>query len=361
MRAELEIERDGNLRAVSVDAGSLEQVTAGMMALPLELLSYGDPLPADSYVPTFEGEPRTLSMIRLAPADHSVPPAVMQRLSAAGLDVIYVPRGELGTMVDYLGDKMARRIADPAASDTTKAKLLYNHAVLIVDQAMTSERMGHNLDQGRNFVENLLQFLRTSPSAMQALASMLALDYTLYTHSVNTCLLTTSLMRFLGKDDRTATELGVGALYHDIGKSRLPRELLCKPGPLSSEEWRTMRQHPSRGAEILGRHPEFPKQALNMVAQHHENLDGTGYPHQLTAEQIGFEGRIMRIVDTYDAITSTRCYQDGVMAADGIRIMQMEMAGQVDRALFVRFIRFLGLISAGRRQVVNEAYAWTLD
>ena len=101
-----------------------------------------------------------------------------------------------------------------------------------------------------------------------------------------------------------------GSLLHDVGKIRTPDAVLCKPGQLTADEWKIMREHPVTGATML-RALGYPGDVCLLVEQHHERYDGTGYPFGLAGKSISIGARIFAIADTFDAIVSNRCYRAG--------------------------------------------------
>ena len=108
--------------------------------------------------------------------------------------------------------------------------------------------------------------------------------------------------------------LKFGSLLHDIGKLRTRDAVLCKPAKLNSDEWEEMRRHPVDGATIL-RSLNFPESICLIVEQHHEWIDGTGYPFGLKENEISFGARVFAVADTFDAITRDRCYRQGAAVA----------------------------------------------
>ncbi len=126
-------------------------------------------------------------------------------------------------------------------------------------------------------------------------------------HSRRLARLTLALSRKLGWPEEDVLRAGAGALLHDIGKTRIPREILNKKGPLDAEERTVIRSHPVHGGRMLKNHPTFDRLGL-LVEQHHERWDGSGYPLGLSGEGIEKEALLIGLVDSYDAMTDQRHY-----------------------------------------------------
>ncbi len=333
------------LRVVDIPPDDFERAVKDVVPLPLPLVQAGRPLPMDLFLPRIKGEGGGVEMVRFLAAGRAPTQRMLKLVREAGLDTFYCHRTQLDNLIDFMGQETSRRLADHATPPQIKAKLLYDQASLIVEQAMTEVRLGPNLEHGRQYVESVAEYVQSSPQALESLAEMLVMDYSLYTHSVNVCLLSTAFAAFQGMPGNQVHDLGVGALYHDIGKRGIPEGILKKPGPLNDEEWKVMRDHPREGFELLRPHAAFPPEGLRVVFLHHENLDGSGYPFGLTAGQLQQNERIVRLVDVYDAITSVRVYKTAQHAFEGIQIMREELESKISMDMLKRFVEFLGLLS----------------
>ncbi len=357
---------EANVRTVEVSEEELARELGGLIHLPQDAVSAGSPLPVDLYLPrlrkTEQGD--YLESVLFAVAGRAVSPRRLQNVRQAGLDYFYCQRQDFDKVLRFIGSQVHQRLADPGLAAPAKAHLVYEQAALIVEQAMEEERLGPNLEHGRQYVQGLQEFLTRTPGAMQALGEMLVLDYGLFTHSVNVCLLTTAFAHHLEMPASLIWELGLGALYHDLGKRGIPAGILRKPGPLDPEEWELMRGHPRQGYELLRPFDTFPQQSRRLVHQHHENLDGTGYPFGLAGPQLDQCARLIRLVDAYDAITSTRVYKPAAFAFDAIQILLGEMGSQISQDLLRQFITFLGHLAPkpgrmgrGARRGLNSVVA----
>ncbi|HJR17446.1 MAG TPA: HD domain-containing phosphohydrolase [Gemmatimonadales bacterium] len=126
-----------------------------------------------------------------------------------------------------------------------------------------------------------------------------------------------AVARELGLDDDQQTTIRIGAYLHDLGKVRVPHEILNKPGKLSAEEFRVIQMHPVWGLELLAT-VEFPWDIKPIIRWHHERYDGTGYPDRLCGDEIPINAQIICIVDVFDALTTTRSYRPAMSHAEAL-------------------------------------------
>lgn len=184
------------------------------------------------------------------------------------------------------------------------------------------------------------------PDALISVARLKSHDDYTYLHSVAVCALMVALSRRLGLSDEDVREAGTGGLLHDIGKAAMPLEVLNKPGPLTDDEFRIMKAHPSAGFEMLREGGGATPAALEIALHHHEKYDGSGYPHSLSGEQISLLSRMGAVCDVYDAISSNRPYKKAWSPAESIRRMAA-WKGHFDPAVFNAFVRSVGIYPVG--------------
>jgi len=134
--------------------------------------------------------------------------------------------------------------------------------------------------------------------------------------------------------------LSYAAYLHDIGKVKVPDEVLKKPGPLTAAEWEEMRRHPEYGAEMI-EGKEFLRGAAEIIRAHHERYDGTGYPRGLKGEEIPLEARIIAVVDAYDAMTSNRPYRAALTPEEAIEELKKNAGTQFDPRVVKVFLSVL--------------------
>lgn len=158
-------------------------------------------------------------------------------------------------------------------------------------------------------MDSILDDMISQEDPMIMLADMHTADNYLYVHSLNVCLYTLVLGIAHGYSREELRVIGLGSLLHDIGKTQIPVKIVQKPGMLSDEEFRHMQAHTEIGYRILKDEPNIPLLAAHCALQHHERIDGSGYPRGLTGPQIHEYAKWLGVADSYDAMTSNRIYK----------------------------------------------------
>jgi putative two-component system response regulator len=143
-----------------------------------------------------------------------------------------------------------------------------------------------------------------------------------------------------GFSEQAADRLFQAAPMHDVGKIGIPDQIMLKPGPLNESEWDIMRRHPKIGEEIIGEHDSTLLQDARIISlTHHEKWDGTGYPNQLRGKEIPLIGRIISIVDVFDALTTARPYKVAWTVEDALAYIQRESGKHFDPELVDLFMK----------------------
>ena len=206
--------------------------------------------------------------------------------------------------------------------------------------------------------EEMVDTMFTHGDAMLCLARIRAKDAYLMEHSMNVAILLANFGRYLGLERSVLKELTLGGLLHDVGKIMTPDEVLNKPGKLTDEEFTVMRQHVVHSYEILSNTPGITPTMLEVAANHHERLDGTGYPQRLKGEQLSLYTRMSGIVDVYDAVTADRVYKQGMQPTQAFRVLLKGIDQHFDAELVTKFIKCMGVYPVGTLvQLSNQRLA----
>jgi len=177
-------------------------------------------------------------------------------------------------------------------------------------------------------------------------------DYTFF-HSTNVTVLSLILGIRIGLSIDQLKQLGYGALLHDIGKTKVPKEILNKSGILTEEEMETMKSHTIWGFEILKSQGFLPYESCLVALQHHEKLNGTGYPYSLSAKEIHLFSKITAIVDVYDALTSDRPYRDALLPHLALEYLMGGGDTYFDFNLVREFMKFVSIYPIGTMVELN--------
>ena len=311
---------------------------------------------------------------------------IIKRLRALGVERITIDRGaspeELAAFTHLLGTidaatvqaAVARGGADPLSqphvrvgriqveqktdehlSDTATIQKLYAEAVNVANAVWESARTEGkpDADAARGMVDGLAQAVSQNRTALLALTALKNYDNYTFTHMVNVSILTMGQARGLGIEGPLLREFGLAALMHDVGKVRIPSEVLQKPDKLSQEEFEIMKRHVVDGAEILRRTPEIPALAPIVAFEHHLRLDGTGYPHGVSRPELNLGTMLCSIADVYDAMRSQRRYQQAFPTDRILAVLQRNDGQQFEQHLVRRFVQLVGIYPAGNLVRLN--------
>ncbi len=244
---------------------------------------------------------------------------------------------------------LKRRDWIPFEKEIKRALQIRNKAQHFVKTLMEDIKMGRDFDLGaaEEIVVEMIDSLSHNKDAMLSLISIQNKDEYTFNHSVNVAIITASFCRFLGMIDEEIKKYSLGALFHDLGKTKIPIEIITKPGVFSQEEIQLMNQHPTFGKEILTSQQDTDHRILDAVYEHHERMDGSGYPRGLNEDQISLAGRLVSIADVYDALTSDRPYRDGDTPKEVLSYMYKLSASDFDPELLQQFIQSIGIYPVG--------------
>lgn len=265
--------------------------------------------------------------------------------SAAQVDAI--KRSQLTAVIinTALGlDIAAARPPRPAQSSTEKERIAAVSGVLseteaAVEGLFAKARQSETADLAdyAPVMGKIIDVMNEEPYVFRVVSRLKTKDNTTFQHSVAVSALMAQFGAYLKLGEEMVRTLAMGGLLHDIGKMKIPEEILTKEGKLTEEEFALIRDHPTLGHAILSGSADVSPIILDICLHHHEQLNGGGYPKGLRNEQISLPARIAAICDVYEAITSVRPYKTAWSTPDALAWM-MERKGHFDRSLLAEFI-----------------------
>jgi putative nucleotidyltransferase with HDIG domain len=238
----------------------------------------------------------------------------------------------------------------PLREEIARAKRLITEAKNTTRHLMDDVKLGKQIDvqHVEEVVEKLTDSVLNNKDALTSLVRIKQKDEYTYMHSLAVSALCISFAEHLGHNAHEIKTIGVGGLLHDFGKVKIPFEILTKPGPLNEQEFEIMKKHVDEGERILREQTtHIDENAIRVASQHHERLDGSGYPAGLRGDQISVFGQIAAIVDIYDALTAERCYKNSVLPTAALRKLFEWSNGYLNRQLVEQFIAHVGIYPVG--------------
>ena len=287
----------------------------------------------DLYIAT---KARWFSIVRSLSFRRGRARAAARKQSPAGLH----SEPQRSQFLGYMERELPELLRDEHIPVAAKANMVYTTSKVIVEEIFENPTYGENIKRSEQLVSQTVvpdQGARLVPQPGEALRRRLQ---ALFALGERLHLLTLGLAQEVGVDDpEELTALGIGAMLHDVGKTRIDPRILRKRSALSHAEFELMKRHIEYGVEIVKQMPDIPKAAYIPVIQHNEREDGTGYPRGLSGDQIHLFGKITAIADVFDAMTTNRVFQKASTAFDAFTDM---LKMPLDQKLLHRFIQLLG-------------------
>lgn len=222
-----------------------------------------------------------------------------------------------------------------------KAQLIYEKATETVSAMFKNPESLENVKNAKDVVNSSIEIILNDHCAVESLMKITAHDYYTHTHSVNVSIYTLSLGAFLGISGNDLEILGMSAILHDLGKSKIDYEIINKNGKLTDEEFTQMKNHPVYGHEIALKLGINDERILSGIRHHHEKIEGRGYPDNLKGDQISYFARIIGVCDVFDALSTKRSYKDPMSSFESLLLMKQQMAGHLDMDIVNAFIKML--------------------
>jgi HD-GYP domain-containing protein (c-di-GMP phosphodiesterase class II) len=247
-----------------------------------------------------------------------------------------------------------------AVESKAAANRTYSQSVAVTKDVINSVRMGKtpSMRKIKRVVQGIVDQLLNEETSLIGLTAIRDYDEYTFTHSVNVCIFAVALGRRLGMTKLQLYDLGLAALMHDIGKSRVPVDLLQKSGDLSESEWRWVASHPWLGVLALfqfrRQQEQLSYRSMTVAYEHHMKQDLTGYPKPIRPRNLSMTSKIVAVADGYDAATSRRAYQTVPYPPPAVlQEMRDNPKRGMDAVVVKAFINLLGIYPVGTLVVLD--------
>jgi putative nucleotidyltransferase with HDIG domain len=240
----------------------------------------------------------------------------------------------------------------------------YSKEVYFKSISLAKEAVGNvksqkslNLRKAKRLMQGAVSSIMQDEASLLGLASIKNYDEYTFSHCANVAIYAIALGQRIGIPKKQLSHLGMAALFHDIGKTGIPKEILNKPGKLSEEEWKIMRSHPMVGAVTVMKLKEWGELSTRMIGaafEHHLKYDLSGYPKLTRKRKVSLFGRIITLADVYDALVRPRVYNKVPYVSEKILGFMLERSGKdFDPALVKVFINMMGIYPLGTLVLLN--------
>ncbi len=213
-----------------------------------------------------------------------------------------------------------------------------------------------DIEKAKELVSELVTNIVTSPDMLVLLTQLKDRDEYTAIHSMNVCVLSIAFGRYLDLPLDKLRALGLAALLHDVGKMKVASHILQKPGKLTKEETSLMRAHAYLGYELLKDEKGMTEEILEVVKDHHERINGSGYPMGIKGEQLTSLTKIVSLVDVYDALTSDRAYKDAMTQTNALHKIYNMAKDNFDHEFIESFIKCIGIYPVGSIVEMNTGH-----
>jgi HD-GYP domain-containing protein (c-di-GMP phosphodiesterase class II) len=285
-----------------------------------------DIIPAvDLFLPAPAKQKPQLYRERSAPVDERD----LHSLRSRGIDELWVCGSDQAEIAAFLQSNLAAILASEQHSPQDRVKVLNQVVSQTLRDTMSTDDPSDAVLATKELATHLVDIGMRSDLEIRDVARVASHDFCTFTHSANVATFCTLLAYELGVKDREELRLIASAgMLHDLGKLDIPTAILTKPGKLTKEEFEIIKLHPTRGFQKL--RTEFTPAQLMIVYQHHEKLDGTGYPVGLVGDEIHYWGKIAAVADVYEALTGKRPYRRPNTSIEALTIMRRSAGTHFD-------------------------------
>ena len=245
--------------------------------------------------------------------------------------------------------ELAEEEGRTSAESKARVRKAYEVGVGAMRDVETQVKLGRvfEVQPLQNVVNSLLESLFTDPAAVLGLTAIKSHDDYTLNHSINVCILSLSLGSTLGLDEESLRSLGLSALLYDLGKVRIPEDILNKEGPLTSDEWHIIKSHATEGADLLKRIQLVDQMPMIVAYEHHQRHDLQGYPEGAAAQEQHLFSKVVALCDAYDAMTTSRPFRREIRPDKALAVLMQGRGKAYDPSITKSLVAMLGIYPMG--------------
>ena len=266
---------------------------------------------------------------------------IIKKMKEKGITFVYIEDARTNDI--YCDDVVNERTRQ------TSMKTIQNNFQTISKEMALGKKI--DMDKlGPSFskvVNNILADVRAHKEAISMLSDAFCYDSYIFQHSLNVTVYSLALGQKYGLTDKQLEELGMGAILHDIGKMAIPVETLNKPGALTDEEFKLIKEHPSIGFDLLRKAHSISLLTAHCAYQHHERIDGSGYPRGIKDKEIHLYAKLIGVADVFDAVTSNRVYRGARLPHEALELLYSGVNTLFEKSIVEMFGKTIAIYPIG--------------
>ena len=257
------------------------------------------------------------------------------------LEQLYILDTQKDKYNDFKEEHLRSIVSDETLSIDEKTEVIYTTTTDLTDSLYNNPNALKNVQLSKKIVTPILESILHNNNTIASYIKIIEFDYYTHTHSLNVSIYTLCLGERLGLDKELLKHLGQAALLHDLGKSKINKNIINKNSQLANDEFEQMKTHPALGFDIASSIGIKNKDILDGIRHHHEKLNGRGYPDHLKGDEISLFPRIIGVCDIFDALTTRRSYKAAMKSYDALMLMRTHMSTHIDMDILSNFIKML--------------------
>lgn len=266
---------------------------------------------------------------------------LIESLKKLGISGVYIQQGEEEPEEEVVVEpRIMATIERLKVEDPSKVQLSESVKKRVAEgmQYLYNNTSSDTFAETTNSIANdLMKAIKDNDALAVDISALKVSDEYTFKHSVDVATMAMIVARKHGFTEEQVYQIGIAGLLHDVGKTKIPTEVLNKPGPLKEEEFALMRQHTLLGYSILKDKKDIPDSISLAVLQHHEKINGTGYPMGVSGGQISIYAKVLAVVDVYDALVTERPYKTAFSQRDAMEMI-MSLTDELDISIMKSFL-----------------------
>lgn len=300
------------------------------LPVPLHTLCLTGTLPVDIYL----GQEKESAPVLFRRRHIDIAGDELSTLLESGIETVYVPREQAEDYQNHLQNNVVSIIANHDLPLTDRLQFLGDTGRSMLREVFQGGQLDETIKQVGELSTYMSTIISENEVVVSELFDVLRHDYHTYTHVYNVASYSLLLAKGLGvSDEKELRDISMGGLLHDLGKLRIPLRILNKKERLTDTEWAIIQRHPTDGFIDLAVRDDMTEAQLMMVYQHHEKLDGSGYPVGIGGNELHFYAKVCAVVDIFEALTSNRPYRNPATKNEAMEILEGLTPNKLDQEM----------------------------